>query len=187
MFYSIILPYFDPGYRKTGLFTRCVKSIVQNTKANYELVVVKDGPSYVESHNRGLKYAKGDYLIILNDDVEIQDPEWVQKLTDPEAIVSWRLGQFHLAPIELPDAVCFGMSRATFEKLGYMDEQYKNGINYEDTDYFLTAKDKGIPFKASDVKLDHKGYATISAYSNDDEVNPLKELNRKIFFDKWKM
>ena len=52
MKYSIIIGYYDPEYKKTRLFTDLVVSIAKCTEEDYELVVVKDGPSYVESHNR---------------------------------------------------------------------------------------------------------------------------------------
>lgn len=183
MKYSIILPFFDPDFRKSLMFTNLLKSVVENSKGrDYELVIVKNGPSYVESHNIGLQNAKGDYLVVLNDDVVVEDPEWLQKLTT-DGIASWKVGEFHLAPIQLPQAACFAMSRSVFEKLGLMDDDFKHGKNYEDTDYFMRARDLKIPFYDAQVKLTHVGGQTLATYFEDLDT----EINRKIFFQKWKM
>jgi glycosyltransferase involved in cell wall biosynthesis len=183
---SILIPYYDPEYKKSRVFTRTIQGVCLNSRGEYEIILVKDGPSYVESHNRALSAAHGDYLVVLNDDIEIQDPDWLEKLTaDRDAISSWRLGAYHMHPQDLPDAACFGMSRETFEKLGLMDEIYKDGMNYEDTDYFLRAKELGIPFRNADIKLHHYGYETAKNYSTEQATAPLKELNRGIFCKRW--
>lgn len=184
MKYSIIVPYYDPQYVKTHLITECLKSIVENSKGqDYELVIVKDGPSYVESHNIGLSNAKGDYLVVVNDDIIIEDPEWLQKLTQDDGISAWKIGEFHLAPIPMPQASCFCFSRPTFLRLGLMDEAYKHGKNYEDTDYFLRARDLKMPFYDAQIKLSHVGNQTLGTYFEDLDT----EINRKVFFQKWKM
>ena len=182
--FSIIVPYFDPEYKKTQTFTRCLESIIKNSH-DYELIIVKDGPSYVESHNKGLSNAHGDYLVVVNDDIVVSDSAWLDKLADSEAIVSWRLGKGHMTNDELPDASCFAMSRATFNKLGLMNENFKDGMNYEDTDYFLTAKDLGISFKQVDINMTHSGYETAKAYSDEESALQRREINRAIFFRKW--
>ena len=70
MRYSILLPYHDPNYQKTEKFSKLIRSVVRYaTTDDYEFVIVKDGPSYVESHNRALSNAKGDYFLIFNDDM----------------------------------------------------------------------------------------------------------------------
>ena len=146
MKYSILIPYYDPAYKKTRLVTELIKSIVQHTEEDYELILVKDGASYVESHNIGLRNAKGDYIIVVNDDIVIQDREWLKKLTASDGIVSYELVASPISGVYMPSAVCFGMSRQTFDRLGLMDEAFKDGMNYEDSDYFMRARDLGIPF-----------------------------------------
>lgn len=183
--YSIIIPYYDPEYKKTQIFTDCVRSVIESSQGqDYELIIVKDGNSYVESHNKGLKAARGEWLVIINDDVTVQDNDWLQKL-ESDGIASWRVDRLHAFPETLPDAACFAISRETFEKLGLMDEVYKDGMNYEDTDYFLKAHKLEIPFYQKDVKLTHIGYATATNYIKEDRAAELKRINRDIFQTRW--
>ena len=65
-----------------------------------------------------------------------------------------------------------------------MDERYKDGFNYEDTDYFLTAKKLGIPFIDANVQLRNIGNATTQMYFADN-VQALVNRNRQLFRDKW--
>jgi glycosyltransferase involved in cell wall biosynthesis len=185
MKYSILVPYFDPEYKKTLLVTKLIKSIVQCTEEDYEFVIVKDGPSYVESHNIGLRNAKGDYIIVVNDDIEIRDKDWLKKLTSPDGITSYRLVPSPISGVYMPDAVCFGMSRQTFERLGLMDEDFKDGMNFEDSDYFVRARELGIPFFTQDVQITHAGSATTKAYLNQEQENEKVAINKKLFNSKW--
>jgi GT2 family glycosyltransferase len=77
------------------------------------------------------------------------------------------------------------MSRQTFEKLGLIDEEYKDGINYEDTDYFLRAYKLGIPFKKVEINLSHWGYKTTGTYFDERTAEEKKSINRNIFFKRW--
>lgn len=166
MQYSILLPYYDPNYEKTVKFTRLIRSIVEHAGTHdYEFVIVKDGPSYVESHNRALANAKGDHFIIFNDDIEVQDKEFIEKFSHGDALALWR-GSAH----------AWGMSRAAFEKIGYFDERFKDGFNCEDTDYFHRAKLAGIPLITVQAELVH--HANNKPYGD-------RELNKKLFIEKW--
>lgn len=188
MKYSFCIGYYDPEYTKTALITNLVRSIVRHSgDADYEFVIVKDGPSYVESFNRALANAKGAYLVVMNDDIEIKDSNWLQKLTQDEGISSWRLGQYHATPqpTTLPDAALYLMSRPVFEKLGLMDERYKDGLNYEDTDYFLTAIKLGIPFFDAEIDIYHKSNQTSGTYFKD-RNSELIRINREKFNEKWR-
>ncbi|MDE2098562.1 MAG: hypothetical protein KGL39_15010 [Patescibacteria group bacterium] len=185
MKYSILVPYYDPQYKKTKLVTELIKSIVLCTEDDYEFVLVKDGRSYVESHNIGLRNAKGDYIIVVNDDIVIQDKDWLKKLTSPDGITTHELVSSPISGVYMPNASCFGMSRETFEKLGLMDEAYKDGMNYEDSDYFMRAKKLGIPFFKVDVRLTHKGSQTTKAYIDLEKEKEMVARNKKIFNDKW--
>jgi glycosyltransferase involved in cell wall biosynthesis len=184
---SIIITYYDPRLKKTGMFADLIRSIGENSQGlqeEIEMVIVSNANSYVEAVNAGLSRAKGDYLVVLNDDIVIEDSQWLSKLCVPEGIASCRLGTFHMTGAKLPDATCFAMSRATFEKLGLMDERYKDGINYEDTDYFLTAKKLDIPFIDAEIKMKNIGGQTFTTYFGD-VMSAKSSHNRQLFNDKW--
>ena len=70
MKYSIIIPSYDPTGEKQEMFADLLSSIDSNSVGkDYEIIIRKNGPSFTESHNDALRSSRGDYLIILNDDV----------------------------------------------------------------------------------------------------------------------
>lgn len=183
--YSILIPSYDPELKKKQMFLELIDSIEENSKGkDYELIIRKNGRSYTESHNDALKSARGDFLIILNDDVLIQDPEWLEKMTIPNAITSWRLGEFGLTKEVMPDFACWGMSREVFEQIGLFDERFKDGFNFEDNDYAYRARELEVPFVGVGVKLTHYGDQTATHYSHDKWGKIYK--NEAIFNEKWK-
>lgn len=185
--YSIVIGHYDPLSKKTEMFKALMDSIEEHSKNyDYEIVIIKDGPSYCESYNAGMKAAKGDWIVVLNDDTLVGDSEWLNKL-ESDGIASWRVGSFHMHPEPLPDAACFMFSRETFKKLGLIDEVYKDGINYEDTDYFLTAHKLGIPFYQRDINFTHYGYKTTGIYYTENSAADGKTLNRGIFNSRWRL
>lgn len=163
--YSFCLPYYDPTYEKTEKITNLIKSIVRNSSTDdYEFVIVKDGNSYTESHNTAMLNAKGEYLIIFNDDIEVLDPEFVEKFT-VEGLGAWK-GSAH----------AWSIPRYIMDRVGVMDERFKDGFNCEDTDYFHRVKLAG--FKIIDLDIDLKHNQNRIRYAD-------TEINRKIFIEKW--
>lgn len=166
MKYSILLPYYDPEYEKTEKFSKLIRSIVRHASTDdYELVIVKDGNSYTESHNTALRNAHGDYFIIFNDDIEILDSEFIEKFTVDNAIGTWQ-GTAH----------AWSMSREVFNAIGEMDLIFKDGFNCEDTDYFHRATLLKYPIKDVGVNLKHNSNRL--TYGD-------TELNKKLFIQKW--
>lgn len=162
-----------------------MRSIGENS-IGYQLeqIMVVNGKSYVESVNEGLGRSNGEYIIVLNDDVVIEDKEWLKKLCIPNCISAWQLGTFHTTGESVPDAACFAMHRDVFNRLGLMDLRYKDGINFEDTDYFFTAKEKGIPFVDAQVRMKHLGNVTEQTYFKDVKWGKTYH-NEAIFNQKW--
>ncbi|MBE5936547.1 MAG: glycosyltransferase family 2 protein [Lachnospiraceae bacterium] len=100
---SIIIPSKD----NSGVLSRCLESIEKLTKyRNYEIVIVDNGSAAEEKSiyeqlslkykckyiykpdtfnfsrmcNTGAAYSTGDYLLFLNDDMEIIDGEWLERM-----------------------------------------------------------------------------------------------------------
>lgn len=101
---SIIIPFKD----KPDLLKVCVNSIIdKSTYSNYELILVSNNSVEPETHdlleslrqkdkcnvfewdqpfnyskvnNFGVSKAKGEYIILLNNDTEVITPEWIEEL-----------------------------------------------------------------------------------------------------------
>lgn len=189
---SIIVTYYDPAGKKGQMLADALLSIGRCTASwvaqgdRVELILVHNGPSYCESVNEGLSRANGDYLVVLNDDIVMEDERFLQKLCKPGVITAWQLGDFHLTKEKVPDAACFAMSRDVFNKVGLMDLRYREGINFEDTDFFFTAKAAGIPFVDAEVKMKHLGNVTTQEYFSQTKWDKTYR-NEALFREKWKV
>ncbi len=102
---SIIIP----NYNHVEELSRCIDSIInKSTYKNYEIIIVEnnsnketfayydtlkkydnikivvykseDGFNYSAINNYGVKFAKGEHYILLNNDVEIITPEWIEEM-----------------------------------------------------------------------------------------------------------
>lgn len=183
---SLIMTHYDPEGKNALVFAQACFSLGNNClRAPFELIVADNKPSYVEAVNFGLSEATGDYLIVLNDDIVIHDSGFLDKMCDPEPniIVGWRLGGSHLIGDRVPDAACWSMSREVFNRLGLMDLRYKDGRNFEDTDYFMHAKKLGIKFKDAGVNMEHIGAVTANAYQENRTAKQM--MNERLFREKW--
>lgn len=94
-------------YEQTVLVTHCVRSIIESSSySNYEIVVVADPGvgaatreqlralggerlrvvefdeqfSFSAKINRGAVHSEGEHLLLLNDDMEIATPDWLERL-----------------------------------------------------------------------------------------------------------
>lgn len=99
---SIIIPNKD----EVESLDKCLQSIEKSTYKNYEIIVVENnsvkdetfayykkieakgvkvvywekGFNYSAINNYGASYAKGDYLLLLNNDVEVITPDWLEEM-----------------------------------------------------------------------------------------------------------
>lgn len=94
-------------YEPVVLISHCLRSIVEHsTYENYELIVVVDTPaeeelleelreiggerlrlvdydkpfSYSDKVNTGVAAARGEHLLLLNDDIEVATPNWIERM-----------------------------------------------------------------------------------------------------------
>ena len=75
---SIIIPTFD-AYRD-GYFVELLKQIGNQDLNNYEVIVIRGDPRQGRAINMGAELAKGRYLLTLDDDTSLPDPETFSKL-----------------------------------------------------------------------------------------------------------
>ena len=169
---SIIIPCYILPDKDAELLTflkRCIESIRRHTE-NYELILVDNGSPiggdymrnetdvYVRNQsnlgfapavNQGLKLARGEWLVVMNNDVEVM-LNWLEIM---QAIWGLQTGavsshlhngdpehkagrEYHSVPMGHMFGALWMTRREVIEKVGYLDEEYGLGY-YEDKDFWM--------------------------------------------------
>lgn len=182
--FSIIFLNYDPENKKDWIDKNKQLIFQASVGFNYEFIEIKNVEGYVNAVNEGFKQAKGKYLIICNDDIEVHDSLWLQKLKTDDGISSFMFQRFYMNGFELPDAACFCLSRETQEKIGLLDQQFAEGYGCDDIDYFFRALELGIPIINAQIHIQHKQNQTYKLYfSSKKEQMTLR--NVELFYKKW--
>lgn len=179
---SIIIPTYKHPIKP------CIDNVLQNTNLkNIEIIVVMNGcppetKAYIESLqsafirtvefpepigytraiNVGLRTAKGEYLVLLNDDVTILGPTWLQMLQGPflsdtdTGITGPVKFTFDCGGILRTSIAfwCCMFKKALIQEIGYLSEAYNPGMG-EDGDFSIKAKLLG--YKLVQVPVDKAG------------------------------
>lgn len=172
---SVIIPYYESDAEKPAVLKRCTQSL----NGHDELIVVwNDKMGYAKAINKGLAIAKGDFLIVMNDDVSLQKGS-LRDLIDPNAVTS-PIVNGHRQDFY---GCFFCIPRWVYEKVGGLWEGYR--ISYfDDDDYIMMLKQAGIPMHSVDnVEVSHPdGGRTLHTFSDRDEFF---EENRQTFIKRW--
>ncbi|MFF2484537.1 glycosyltransferase family 2 protein [Paenibacillus sp. NPDC058071] len=228
---SIIIP----TYNGLSWLREAVASISRCTPEPHEIIVVDNGStdgtlSFLQeqnitfvSHpgntgfptacNWGLRMARGDYLLLLNDDVLVTD-HWLGGMLDafakdPEIGIVGPLSNYvsgrqqvdmpssytdtaasirkaALGQVEYVNRVigfCMLISRRLLDRIGLLDEQFSPG-HFEDDDYCYRARAAGFRIAiAKDVFIYHDGSASFKREPG--AVDQLLARNRQLFVSKW--
>lgn len=168
--YSILIP----TYNKQDLLRKCLNSIISYTDLNdVEIIINSNGCTdgtremvlndfgfkllesdkpigYAKAINQLIKVSEGDYLILLNNDVELlpqSKNEWLDKLRQPFEKYD---NCAATGPLELYDKYCGDkvliffcvmLSRRVLNNVGFLDESFWSGG--EDCDWIMRAKNLG--------------------------------------------
>lgn len=180
---SLIIP--------TRWIDNVIVPMLQSVSNQYdELIIVDDEwDNLARKINKGLSRARGDYLVVANDDIILVEGN-LKDLCQPEKVLSPVVVNgsgkaFH--------AHLWGMSRGVYEKsVGVVEGDsdyglpgYYEGFNkvyFDDTDYWMKLEKAGfVPEITHSVKIRHDHPATtISAVGGGEQ-----EKNREIFVRRW--
>lgn len=158
---SVVIPYMEADEGKPAILKRCVDSL-----SGYDelLLIWNWKMGYAKPINKGLALAKGDFILVMNDDVILSEGQ-IRDLCDPEAVTSPRING-----IEKSFWGCvFCIPRWVYEKVGGLWEGYE--ISYfDDDDYLNTLRQAGIPTRGiSSVNFLHpEGGRTLHTFPDHD-------------------
>jgi GT2 family glycosyltransferase len=75
---SVVIPTFD-AYRN-GYFLKLINQLIHQRFRNFEIIIIRGDPRQGRAINIGASIAQGNYLIILDDDTSLSDPDTFHKL-----------------------------------------------------------------------------------------------------------
>jgi GT2 family glycosyltransferase len=207
---SIIIPSYITRLEQIPIVKSSVSSVIKYSD-DYELILINDGGFYPEdlkneadkyiqfkknhgvayAWNEGIKIARGEYIIIVNDDVEVSE-RWLDGLE--------KALQFPNAGVAAPGiygdnrfgireekewfpGFCFMLSRETINKIGLFDENFLP-FNGEDIDYWMRLEEKNLTLiRNFDIKIKH--YQGQTVHHLDYEKQSKIAIEK--FIKKWKV
>ena len=181
---SIIIPTV-PTDLNILLLKKAVNSLIQNKSAEYEyeiIIVANNWEGFSGPCNKGIKQAKGDFILIMNDDVEIVEPGWEKIMTEPfnnpqVGIV----GHYHTKQHGKYSALWFTMIRPSlFAEIGYLDEDLS--LFSQDIAFGYLAAQKGFSTVFVAPHVVHKWSQTTNRL---DDQEAIKVEAKVIFKEKY--
>jgi len=136
------------------------KAYVESLGDPFKLIWMDKPSGYIKPTNLGIKSAKGEYVILLNNDTELNPQHknfWIDILEKPfidnpsVGISGPRKAWNECVEHEYLIFFCVMMRRSLFEEIGLLDESF--GIGYhEDIDFCINAQKAG--YKLAEVPYD---------------------------------
>lgn len=211
MKFSIVMPCLFRRKEHKNTVLDCIDSVRKHS-SDYEFIIVDDGSpldtkflkdnadNYIRHDkpmgiaygwNDGIGVAKGDYIVIINDDIVVR-PGWLEAMEKCFEIEN--CGVSGCSVEHLPNGMgieecrtwfpgsCFMLSRNTIDKVGLFDEQFVP-YNYEDIDYWTRVYKAGFKLiRNYAVQVQHKEGQVIHSFDNNGIAD---SLNRQRYIKKW--
>ena len=173
---SVVIPYYEIDYGKQKVLEDTVASM-----SGYDELIISSNQAegYAIPINRGIRLAKGDFVMVSNDDM-IYDGGDLKRLCNKEAVtspmVNGRSQSFW--------GCSFCIPRWVIDKIGqpFMFEGYKISY-YDDDDLRNTLIKAGIPMRCiEEVKVSTIGGRTLHQFPDYREFG---EENRRLYESRW--
>ena len=172
------------------LLSKCLNSLVRNKsdRFEYEFLVIGNAWTGFEANvNRGFRMATGDYIWLINDDIEIEkgvDERMVDAFTEGVGLVSATdYANTEWEEQGLPSYWNVMFSRACLETVGHLDGNYET---------FSSDHDHALRVSKAGFKIVHTGvvgvkHARSQTVKRLKDEQGLKERAREKFLAKWKL
>lgn len=179
---SVVIPHLSLGDSDNTLHN-CVSSFPHNL--DIEWIIVRDVIGYGKAVNRGMKFASGDYIFVVNNDTQIISGDITKMCQSMHVTVPTLIP----APRDDEPRCFFCVSRNVYEMMkgfyseDFYDERFYPGY-FEDDDLIVRLDYLGIDrAKVSDVVVNHinGGGMTIKQFGEQESF----DINKKRFEDKW--
>lgn len=213
MRYSIILATLVKEPQHIEMTEKCI-DMIGAFSDDYELIIVDDGSpqdtrflkdaadTYIRhkemgrgcavSWNDGLRIARGDFLVVISDDITVRSG-WLEvmergftrfprSLASMPAVENMPVGKEPEEKRVWVPASCFMLKRETIERVGFFDEQFRP-FNYEDVDYWTRVSQAGGTIARDySVQVGHGEGKVIHTIDGHEQID--KE-NRERYLRKW--
>lgn len=144
---------------------------------------------FVQAVNKGLEFASGDVVVVLNNDIRPLASNWLDIMLaaiEPGAIVGELRNEWHAwvdnQPVPYIDGWCFAIMREDFERLGGFDPSYQEPAYFADNDLCVRAVAAGMRLVAVQVGLEHiRGGTTGEDVRGRQDVTV---LNQRLYMDR---
>jgi GT2 family glycosyltransferase len=146
---SIVIPTLDAASER---LRRCVAAAQATTDCAHEIVVIDNGAppqGFTAPVNAGLRAARGRFMVVLNDDVELLPGWW------PPLRAALDSGQAVVFPLTIDGAMrrdfaawCFALRRATLERFEVVPGEFLDPslvVWFQDTDLLDRLRAAGMP------------------------------------------
>jgi len=231
---SILMAICNTDYPPAHYTGNAIGSVKTYTNLPYEIIVIDNNSTvelggikwdeiadkYVKNEenlgvakawNQGIKLAKGEYIAVLNNDIQVFD-YWAEDLIEAlehvdlamatpmyaypygrakkaeELRLEWLKKEPGKYLSDFNDFSCFMVKKETYDKMGLFDENY--GIGYgEDVDFRFRLEEKGMKSKSSKkVNIHHVGMVTGHTLSGQGfDLGAIMNANGKYTAKKWNL
>lgn len=189
---SVVVPTLDvtsPRVRS------CLAAVQARTDVPHELIVIDNGAApqgFTAPVNAGLRAARGDYLVVMNDDVEVTSGWWepLRETLRAGAAVAFPL-TVHGAMRDDFAAWCFALDRDTLEAFAVAPGEFFDPalrVWYQDTDLLARLRAAGRPpVLCPDSRITHGLSETVA--SSDPELRAWVQArireDKAVFEARW--
>lgn len=191
--FSIIIPAYIIDDSCIEMTETCTKFVKKYTKVPHEIIIVRSYPydrkTYTQAVNEGINKATGNYIVVLNNDVEVAQ-DWIESMIECFVLPGCGVATLNAYEHDIPkhDSIvedfygpCWMVSRKVLDKVGLLDERFVN--SFEDADYWVRVYQAGYKILRNlNCIITHKERATCKKIIGDNQ-DSIK--NKELFISKY--